>query len=83
MKNIHTIEIKYMGATSTRGSRVKLTSLRFMASVMVSYDYECDNIYTQAQKLLESHGFVCEYISEGRNGYYIHTSTFEDIKGLK
>ena len=83
MQIIHTIEIKYTGATNARGSRLKLTSLRFMTSRTMPYDYEIGNAVEQAQKLLESHGFVCEYMSQGRGCYYIHTSTFEDIKGLK
>ena len=41
LPNYHLIAIKYMGASNTRGSRVKIESLRFPNdSVIVSYDYK-------------------------------------------
>ena len=42
MKNLQMIEIKYLGATNTKGARIKIIDTRFKASVTVSRDYEDD-----------------------------------------
>ena len=80
MINLNTIEVKFISPTNFRGARVKMTSLRFKTSVTISYDYSISNTYDMAQQWLESKGFICEYMSEGRSCYYIHSSTFSDIK---
>lgn len=80
MQTLHTIEIKYIGPTNTRGSRIKLTSYRFCSSVTIPYNNKYNNIYEQAEAWLLFKGFNCEYISEAKNGYAIHSTTFKDIK---
>ena len=80
MQNLNTIEVKFLSPTNFRGARVKLTSLRFNTSVTINYDYSMSNTYEMAQKWLESKGFICEYMSEGKGCYLIHSSTFTDIK---
>jgi len=83
MTNLNTIEIKFISPTNFRGARIKLTSPRFKSSVTISYDYSMSNTYEIAQEWLESKGFVCEYMSEGRSCYYIHSSTFISFKDIK
>ena len=83
MTNLNTIEIKFISPTNFRGARIKLTSPRFKSSVTISYDYSMSNTYEIAQEWLESNGFVCEYMSEGRSCYYIHSSTFISFKDIK
>jgi len=80
MKNLNTIEVQFLPPTNFRGACVKMKSPRFNSSVIINYDYAMSNTYEMAQKWLESKGFICEYMSEGRNCYMIHSSTFVDIK---
>lgn len=82
MQNLNTIEVKFMSPTNYRGARVKMTSYRFKTSVTIDYDYSMSNTYDMAQKWLESKGFVCDYMSEGKGCYLIHSSTFADIKAV-
>ena len=56
MKNFHVIEVKYLGPTNTRGSRVKLTSTRFNDSITLSTDYAHNTTVSQAIEWLEKHG---------------------------
>lgn len=82
LKTIHTIEVKYIAMTSYKGSRVKITSLRFdNDSKTIPYDYSHNTSYEMAAEYLTSLGFDIQYVSEGKNCYYLHTSTFKPIKG--
>jgi hypothetical protein len=85
MKNYHLIEAKYMGATNTTGSRMKLTSLRFGDSITESYSYKFGNINDQAQDLLKSLGFKLDGVGfDEKKGVYIFASTtFESLKESK
>ena len=55
--NFHCLEVKYLGATNTLGSRVKITSSRFKQSTIISYDHALNNIEEMAAAYLEKHGF--------------------------
>jgi hypothetical protein len=87
MKHFHLIEAKYLGATNSRGSKVKLTSLRFPNdSFTVSWDYEySSNLLDQAQVSLNNIGIkVSGYGYDEKKGTYIlATETFEPIKQMK
>lgn len=67
-KNLHAIVVKYLGATNTRGSRVKLTSTRFNDSVTLSYDYVFNSAGEQAQWWLTMHEQVIVGCAELQNG---------------
>ena len=58
MKNLHIIQVKYMSATNTKGSRVKLIDTRFGNSITLSYDYECNGVDEQAVKHLTDKGYI-------------------------
>lgn len=49
MINLHGIKVKYLPCTHFRGSRVKLTSLRFGDSITLPYDY----VYNSAQDIAD------------------------------
>jgi hypothetical protein len=86
MKSYHLIEVKYLGATNTRGSKAKITSLRFPNdSLTVSLDYQYNNIRDQAIDLLNGFGFkISGYGYDEKKGVFILTSEiFEPIKELK
>ena len=82
--NLHLIEVKYLGATNTRGSRVKLTSLRFNDSVTIPYGYEFNNARDIAEAWLVSkmtkHGVVGS--GETPKGYIIAVNVFEPMKNI-
>ncbi len=80
MKNINTIEVKFMAPTNTRGAKIKITSLRFNSSIIINYDYTMSNIYDMAAVYLVSQGITSDFVSEGKNCYYIHSLIFADIK---
>lgn len=81
MNTIHTIEVKYLGATNFKGARVKMTSLRFNDSKTISYSYSHNTSYEDAKDWLESEGFNVLYVSEGKSCYYLHTDTFKSLRG--
>lgn len=72
MKNYHLIKVKYLGATNTMGSRVKLTSERFNQSKTIPFDYTLNNINDMAAKYLKKtghkiagqveSGIICDHI---------------------
>lgn len=86
MTHYHLIQVKYVGASNTKGSRVKLTSLRFPGdSVTLSYSYRHGNMLEQALDFLKEakfkvsgHGY-----DEIKGVYIICSTTFEPIRELK
>lgn len=86
MKSFHLIEVKYIGASNTQGSRTKITSLRFPNdSITVRHDYEYNSIKDHAIDLLNSFGFkIGGYGYDEKKGVFILCSeVFEPIKELK
>ena len=80
MKNVNVIKVKYLGATNTNGSRVKIVSDRFKSSVTLGYNYEFNSALEIAVDYLSKLGFdVIGCNNDGGIGYII-TSTFQDIK---
>jgi hypothetical protein len=56
MQNFHGVLVQYLGATNTRGSRVKLTSTRHGDSITLPLDYAHNTCYEQAAEWLQDHG---------------------------
>jgi hypothetical protein len=85
MTSVHLIEVKAFGATNSKGSRVKLTSLRFGDSIMVPYDYDFNTTKDLAESVLKKIGFKC--VSYGYNEingtYIICSTTFESLQESK
>jgi len=52
MKNYHIVEVKYLPATNTMGSRVKLTSPRLNESKTLPYNYSLSSITEMAEDYL-------------------------------
>ena len=48
MKHLHLIKVKYLGATDTKGARIKITSTRHNQSKYLSKDYEFNSRFEQA-----------------------------------
>jgi hypothetical protein len=83
---VHLIEVKYLGATNTRGSRVKITSLRFNDSVTIPYDYTYNSIDDIFEAWLKQHDNDLGIVSKGYNEHnftYIYgVSVFEPMKNI-
>jgi len=59
LKNYQLITVKYIGATNTRGSRVKLTDTRFNnKSKYIPFNYSLNNINDMAAEYLTEQGFL-------------------------
>lgn len=56
MKNLRVFEIKFLGPTNVRGSRLKITDTRFGTSVTLSKSYNFNDITDQAIEFLKAKG---------------------------
>lgn len=80
LENFHVLEVKYLGATNTKGSRVKIYSHRFKQSVITDYDYSFSNSYEIAQNWLNKNSFKLIGKGEGKDCYFIFSETFKPLK---
>jgi hypothetical protein len=80
VENLHLISVKYIGASNSRGSRVKLESKRFRQSITASYDYKIGNVKDQAIQMLESKGFNVIGSGEFGDADIIVSNTFKPLK---
>ena len=78
--NYHIIEVKYIGATNTRGSRVKMYDERFKTSKTIDFNYSFNSIDEMAIAYLKNNGFEVIGQGEVKGGFAIITSTFEALK---
>ena len=84
MQNLRMFEVKYLGPTNHRGSRVKITDTRFKKSVILSKSYNYDDILDQAKDFLKSKGIelVSRSWNESTGTDYLLTNDFQtQIKG--
>jgi hypothetical protein len=80
MENLHAFNIKYLPATNTKPSRIKIESLRFRQSVTLSKDYQFSSSYEQAEKHLLGNGFNVIGLAETPNGFILLSDTFKPLK---
>ena len=81
MRNLHMVEVKYLGATNTKGSRVKLTSHRFKSSITIPYSYEFNSADDIGTDWLEKNGFRPVFGGEWKNGQTIvAVEVFEPLR---
>jgi len=87
MQNIHLIEVKYLGATNTRGSRIKATSLSFGDSVTIPYDYSVNNVLDGFLAWLKDNnndlGVLYTSYDQVNHKHIIATPVFESLKNIK
>lgn len=82
MKNLRMFEIKFMGPTNHKGSRLKITDHRHKKSVILSKSYEFNSIMDQAKEYLESKGITIVGQSEGiKNDMLLSDNFDKQIKG--
>jgi len=80
MTNLHLFLIKYMPATNSLPSRIKITSERFRQSVTISYDYSDRCIEDTATKYLETLGYNITNMAEMSQFTAILSDTFMPLK---
>ena len=80
MTNLQMLEVRYLGATNTKGARIKIIDTRFKASITLSRDYEGDMV-DLALKYLISRGFniVAKCHNEITGALYLLSDTFKPI----
>jgi len=79
-KNLRGFYITFLGATNTRGARVKIKDLRFNKSLIISYDYSYNSIKEIAFNYLKAKGISCLYEIETEKGFILATKNFNEIK---
>jgi len=72
IKNLQFIKVKYLPATNSRGSRVRMTDTRLKESKVIDFDYTLNTIEEMAEKYLTAkgvpiigkieYGIVCEAV---------------------
>lgn len=76
--NLHILEVKYLGATNYRGSRVKVTSLRYGWSRTFEFDSKFNSAIDQGVAWLENvQGLTIIGTAEGVRVNYAITDTFQ------
>jgi hypothetical protein len=80
MKNHHVLKVKFLGATNTKGIRIRITSERFEASVILPLKYNDVEPFDQAIDYLLSKDFNIIGKAEATDGMYIITDSFHNIK---
>ncbi len=87
IKNTRAIKVKFVGATNTKGSRIKLTDdylSERKQSVFVSYDYSIGNVAEQGLKYLIDKGFNIIARASNENEYiFLVDNWVDDYKTLK
>lgn len=86
LTNFHILTIKCLGATNTQPWRVKIISDRFKQSQIISFTNNpgaSSPTIDSAKEWLKNNGFELIGMGEGKDCYYIISSTFEPLKKKK
>ena len=84
LNHLKGFKVKYLGATNTMGSRVKITDLRLNESVTLSYNYSLNSIKEMAVDYLvkERNITVDSFLCLNDDEYVLMTTDFEStLKG--
>lgn len=87
--NTTALRVKYLGATDTKGARIKFTQLNNNKSVTVSYNYKLDTL-AFAEEILNHIELIKAFnviVDNTQNNYYLINldfagNSFEDITPL-
>ena len=78
MKAFRAFEVKYIGATNTKGSRVRITDYRFNESVTIPYDYTYSDSVDIAIMFLRLKGIeICGQSEHSKIAGLLFTENFE------
>lgn len=76
MKNLRAFKISFLGATNTKGSRVKIKDLRHNKSKIIDYDHTFSNTKEVAENFLKSKKIYCDCFVSTENYYLLLTDDF-------
>jgi maltose-binding protein MalE len=76
-QNLRGFSITFLSPTNSRGARVKIEDLRHNKKVIISYDYEFNNIKDIALKFLEEKGIKINFSLETKKSYILLTDDFK------
>jgi hypothetical protein len=82
MKNLLLVNVKYIGPTDYRGSRIKITLPRFGESKTIPYDYDGRDAEEGAVRYLASKGIAPMARACGPDGSAVLLFEFEHVDGL-
>jgi hypothetical protein len=80
LENFHVLELKFIGPTNQKGSRIRIKSFRFKQSLIIPFDYYYSNTLGVAQAWFEKNGFELVGMAETPESYLIITTTFKPLK---
>lgn len=84
MKNLNIIEVKCLPPTNTKGSRVKMTSLRIKESKTIPFNYDKNSTLEMAEEYLKEQGQKIVGQADGGDKYFVILDsidgTFPSIK---
>lgn len=80
IKNHHILEVSFVGHSEHKPTRMKISSARFKESVLISYNHDYPNTFEGAIEWLLNHNFEIVGQGEGKDCYYIITTTFKPLK---
>ena len=83
LTNFHVLKVIALGATNHLPARVKIVSERFNESVIINYSNDPADAAPAigtAQRWLTAKGFTLIGMAEGKDHYYIMSTTFEPLK---
>lgn len=83
MQNLIAINVRYIGPTNNRGSRIKMDLHRFEASKTISYRYDKRDAEEGALEWLKENGVDPIARACGRDYSVILLVSFDDIKKLE
>jgi len=83
MENFHILKVSTLGPTNTLPARVSIKSERFRQSIVIHFDNEPGDAaptMSTAERWLIKNGFNLIGKGEGRECYYLISTTFEPLK---
>ena len=69
--------VKYLPATNTKPSRVKITDERFGVSKTISYGFNSRDIYDEAEKFLAEKSISVNGLAMGKNNCFLLSEDFK------
>jgi hypothetical protein len=78
--NLHLISVKYIGASNSRGARVKIESKRFQQSITEGYNYRLNSALDMGVDMLRQRGFNIIGVAEFGDVDFIITDSFKPLK---
>ncbi len=79
LKHYRGIKVKFLGATTYKGSRIKLTDERFDESKTIEYKHTGGDTLDQAIDYLMKNGFKIKGYSEMKNEYIVFCDNWGGI----